>query len=356
VRPPKLFEPGSENGGRVEDFVGFLLLFRKEITNTVWTWIAVSLVKQDTDADVVRSTNYSTKGLSGFPDCWYCQPVREPLLPPEPIFVGSVGRLDFGRGSVFDRDAGDDTPLLLDRFNWASHSMARMGTVGSGKSYHTKLELVRAAVAYDDLQIVVVDPKREYGRIIRRLDGTLHTLDEDEITEDAFNDSVVGFQVSERGDSENVDRLTDIVRRIYQVTSQDRTRTLVVVDEARILLEDETGRRALNQFVLEGRDVNTAVTLVTQSAHHFTDHRQGRGILDNMPAKTLFRHENVTASMVDYFDLSEREEQSLYRLKTGKESDYSEALMQVSGRLDAKLRIDATPAEKALFSQQEGDQ
>jgi type IV secretory pathway VirB4 component len=260
------------------------------------------------------------------------------------------------RGVLYGVDDSDGTPILLNRFNWRSHSMARMGTVGSGKSFHTKLELIRASLAYDDLQIIVVDPKNEYGRIVKRLGGQVYTLDNDYINDNAFDRDVIGFQVAQRGNSGNTELLTSLVERIYSITSQNSRKTLLVVDEARILLEDEDGREVLNQIVLEGRDVNTAATLVTQSARHFTDHRKGVGILDNMPAKTLFRHENVTDSMIDYFDLSKHEEQSLYRLKTGEESDYSQALMQVSGTLDAKLEINATAAEKALLNANEVEQ
>lgn len=249
-------------------------------------------------------------------------------------------------GVIYGVDAGDSTPVLLDRWSWASHSMARMGMTGSGKSYAAKTELLRAVLSYDELQVHIVDPKQEYGEITRRLNGKVYTLGEDDLRYDAADISC--YQVGERG-VDNVAELADVVRDLYREVSQDQRRTLVIIDEARILMNDEDGRRFLNQFVLEGRDTNTALSLISQNASHFTFCREGQEILDNMPAKVFMRHERVPDSVVDYFDLSEQEKQNLFELKTGTDSEYSEALLKVSNRLDTKIRINATDDEDAVI-------
>jgi len=114
-------------------------------------------------------------------------------------------------------------------------------------------------------------------------------------------------------------------------------------------MNDETGRRLLNQFVLEGRDTKTAITLVTQNASHFTYCREGREILDNVPGKVFMRHDRVPESVVDYFDLSQREKQELFNLRTGTDTDCSDALLKVSSRLDTRIRIESTPVEHAII-------
>jgi len=259
---------------------------------------------------------------------------------------------DHTTGVIYGVDQADQTPVLLDRFTWSSHSMARMGMVGSGKSYAAKLELLRAALIYDDLQVIVVDPKQEYQHLVQTLGGTIQSLESD--ASYSFDQQVTGFTVPERGRRENVDLLTGVVEQIYQEVSQDERKTLVLIDEARILLNDEQGRQVLNQFVLEGRDTNTAITLITQNASHFTHSREGREILDNMPGKVFMRHDRVPDSVVDYFDLSQREQQGLFELKTGTDAEYSEALLRVAGRLNTQVRIEATPQEHAIIQAGEG--
>ena len=117
-------------------------------------------------------------------------------------------------------------------------------------------------------------------------------------------------------------------------------------------MNHEHGRDVLNQFVLEGRDTNTAITLVTQNASHFTHCREGQEILDNMPGKVFMRHDRVSDDVVDYFDLSQREKQELFELKTGTDADHSEALVKISGNLDTRVRVEATDAEHQLIEKQ----
>lgn len=265
-------------------------------------------------------------------------------------FPFNTETVEQNRGVIYGEETGGNTPVLLNRFSWSSHSMARMGTVGSGKSYATKLEIIRSRLAIDDLQLIIVDPKKEYGHLVRRLGGNIQIIDGNTDVDDlGFDDRVIGFQVRERGQEENVDVLADTVQRIYSATSQHSRKTLVVVDEARILLNDDRGLRVLNDFVLEARDKNTAVTVVTQNASHFTHSRQGREILDNMPAKAFMKHERVPDSVVDYFDLSREEKQQHLQLKTGDESPYSEAIFKVSNRIDSKLQIRSTRSEHAII-------
>ncbi|WP_159903622.1 VirB4 family type IV secretion system protein [Salinirussus salinus] len=251
-------------------------------------------------------------------------------------------------GVIYGVDTSDQAPILADRFQWSSHSMVRMGMVGSGKSYAAKIELLRSAVVYNDLQIIAVDPKQEYRHVIKALGGTVQYLDGN--SDYSFPEGHVCFQVENRGQEQNVHQLVELVREIYSYVSQDQRKTLVLIDEARILMNDEEGRQVLNQFVLEGRDTNTAVTLVTQNASHFTYCREGREILDNVPGKVFMRHDRVPDSVVDYFQMSERERQELYELKTGTDAEYSEAILKISGKLDTRTRIESTDIEHRIIN------
>lgn len=262
-------------------------------------------------------------------------------------FATAVTRND--SGIVFGESRDDGDPVLMDRFEWSSHSIARMGMVGSGKSYAAKVEVLRSWLAYDDLQIYIVDPKKEYSDLVANLGGRTYNLHEDSHQLGFKTADVISYEVDERGQEENVDDLVDILRQIYDFASRSTDKTLVLIDEARILLNDPEGRRVLNQFVLEARDTNTAITMVTQNASHFTYCREGREILDNVPGKVFMRHDRVPDSVVQYFQLSSREVQQLYKLKTGTDASYSEAVLKVSDRTDTTLRIESTAVEHAII-------
>ena len=250
-------------------------------------------------------------------------------------------------GIIYGEDQYDGTPILQDRFQWHAPHLARFGATGSGKTFHTKIELLRAILAYPDIQVIVIDPKNEYHNLIKALNGETYTVQDR--PEDLGKASC--FQVPSRGQSDNIPEIIDLIEHLYQVTSQNDRRTLVVADEAHNVSGVGRGREILTRWVREARDTSTAITLVSQSANDFTQYTEGRTLLDQLPGKLFFRHERVSQEMIDHFQLSEQEEIDLYDLKTGTDAPYSEAVMKVSGRLDAKIRVHATPAEHRLIEQ-----
>lgn len=280
------------------------------------------------------------------------------LMPSRSVAAGfpfGTAQTSYQSGVVYGMDAADGTPVLLDRFQWSSHSMAIMGVTGSGKSYLAKLEILRSYLAYPDVSIAVFDPKKEYSDIVEALGGVVTVQGPDQTHEvrdysgDAYRPRIASYEVPDRGQGENVAILVDLLRDVYQEVSSSEGRTLVFIDEARILLNDTAGRNLLNQFVLEARDTETAISMLSQNASHFTHSRQGREILDNVPGKILMQHDRVADSVRQYFQLSNEEVQQLYTVKTGTDCRYSEGLLKVSNRLDAKLRIQSTPQEHQVI-------
>lgn len=263
-------------------------------------------------------------------------------------------------GVVYGEHAAEGTPILLDRFQWEAPHVARMGQTGSGKSYATKLELLRAVLAYDDLAVYVIDPKGEYQSVLDALGGDTVPLstDAETLQTQVADGAMVGVAASERGGEEVAERLVTAVNAVYATCSQSDRKTLVVVDEAHNLLEDAAGRQALSRLVREARDTNTGVTLLSQNAEDFTHCRAGRAILDNTPCKIFQKHDRVGESVQAYFQLSDRECQEIVTLQTGTDAPCSEAVLKVAGRVDTKLVVRATTAEHRVIEsdRSEGDE
>jgi type IV secretory pathway VirB4 component len=127
--------------------------------------------------------------------------------------------------------------------------------------------------------------------------------------------------------------------------------TVVVIDEThRLMNHSPEAREALSIFVREARASNTAVTLLTQNASDFTDYKEGQDILDNTTAKIFHQHERVPTSVVQYFQLSNQEEQELYSLKTGGDTVTSEAIIKISNQLDTKITVRSTMPEHRIIT------
>ncbi|MFC7213054.1 helicase HerA domain-containing protein [Saliphagus sp. GCM10025334] len=250
-------------------------------------------------------------------------------------------------GVVYGTDQIEETPVLLDRFSWDSHSMAVMGTQGSGKTYWTQLELLRAACVYPDLRIVVIDPKLEYHDVIEALGGVTQIIQSGLVYD--FGEQFTCFQPEERGILDHDAVIVELLKQVYTAASRNQEKTIVVVDEAHRLLEQPTGRSLLNRFVLEARDIDTAVQMVSQSAGHFTKYEQGQDILDNVPARAFFRHEDVSKALRDYNVLSAEEQRRISTFPSAKNAGRSEALLHIPGQERIHLRVDSTQKEHRII-------
>lgn len=247
----------------------------------------------------------------------------------------------------------NQTPVILDRFSWDAGHITVMGKIGSGKTYWTKLMLLRSAKTYDNLKIYIIDPKkRDYSDIVESLDGETQLV-QDNLVESS-ND-VVRYTVEDPS-RDNTEALADTVRHVYRQASKTESKTLVVLDEAhRVITKGdsiyEDGLQAVSTLIRESRDRNVAATLVSQNADEFTRSNEGRNILRNTDCNLFFKQKNVSTKLTDFFQLSEKQTSELRKLRTGNKLPFSEALIQ--GPVNNRIKIDAQPQEHHIIEDTE---
>jgi hypothetical protein len=252
-------------------------------------------------------------------------------------------------GGVLFGTRKNGKPVLLNRFSWESGHTTIMGKIGSGKTYWTKLNLLRLYRALDDVQILVVDPKkRDYGPLIQALDGESVIVD---TGLGAVDNDVVRYTVDDPS-RDNSETLAETVRHVYQQAAKTDRKTLVVVDEVhRIITKGDSiyqnGLQAVSTLIRESRDRNVAATLVSQNADEFTRSNEGQNILRNTDCNLFFKQNSVDTKVSDFFQLSESTNVELRKLRTGTELRFSEAF--ITGPVTTRLRIDSTDAEHQLI-------
>ena len=238
-------------------------------------------------------------------------------------------------GVLFGIDQSTEAPVILDRFKWNAGHSVLAGVTGSGKSFHSKLLLLRSALIYDDLHINIVDPKPEYGGIEDFLEGYAS------VERYEFDGSV----------SEDEETLVEAVEEAYQDAQENTGKTIVVIDEAHRLLKREKGASVLSTLVREARSSNTAVHLITQTISDFYRTEDGEDILKNIPCKVLFAHEEADEQPSKAFNLSTVAETSLYNLAKGDQdsTDYSQAILSVSNQFESKIKVEASNVEASII-------
>lgn len=73
-------------------------------------------------------------------------------------------------GILLGRNATTGGLVFVDRFALENHNQVVLARSGAGKSYLAKLQILRAL--YSDVEVLVIDPENEYGRLARAVGGT----------------------------------------------------------------------------------------------------------------------------------------------------------------------------------------
>ena len=110
---------------------------------------------------------------------------NETLDSKTPMLGGAVGAMfPFVSGAFaepgieYGTYALNASPLILDRFKrQTGYCMMVIGRLGAGKSFATKLRLVRRAMFDEDTVVIMLDPMRGFAGVNEALDGERITVD-----------------------------------------------------------------------------------------------------------------------------------------------------------------------------------
>jgi hypothetical protein len=75
-----------------------------------------------------------------------------------------------GSGVFYGHNLSSGSLVIHDRFTAPNHNSVILATSGAGKSYLTKLELLRSL--YRGIEVIVIDPEDEYARLADAVGGT----------------------------------------------------------------------------------------------------------------------------------------------------------------------------------------
>lgn len=81
-------------------------------------------------------------------------------------------------GIDYGLHAGNNSPIIIDRFGEreTGYNQLTFGKIGSGKSFGTKLELLRSYISRDDVKIIMLDPLGGFDNVNTALDGEKITV------------------------------------------------------------------------------------------------------------------------------------------------------------------------------------
>lgn len=272
-----------------------------------------------------------------------------------PIFRDDSGT---SGGVVIGVDDFSERFVYYDPFAQTSYNSIVLGETGSGKSYFTKLLLMRALASGLAERVLVFDPLDEYSCGI--LGGNCITTS---VSEFAYSHAVNSGEFGDNhdlstakiliikarpGDSDNHELLQQMLRSLnILMTLNPSQRKIIAVDECHILLRNQRTSDILGSMVRHSRHYSTAIVNISQNVDDFLN-----GKIDNVAYNSnrvfIFRTRNLKDSHKKALKLEGFDFDPPERLIGGNTFGHSECLVS-DGNYCRKIRVYSSREEDELL-------
>lgn len=243
-----------------------------------------------------------------------------------------------------------EKPVFMDIFGGSSYNVLVFGETGSGKSFFSKVLLLRSIAMDTADEIIVVDPLNEYSQILDT-DTRVVALDGGSFSDPWKEGAVSGtrntiLEISSLLEGESQSTVRRVLESVYRrITSDPGKRRIVLLDEAHLFLYSNDILEILSRMVRHSRHYNTAVITVTQNMEDLSRSRTSSVISENSRTVIMFRSKSISQADIHRFGLDGFEDADTQELMGGKNSPYSECLILKDNRM-RKTRILSTEYEK----------
>lgn len=175
--------------------------------------------------------------------------------------------------------------------------------------------------------------------------GELGDLYDNPTTSDVdFNAPMIVFNIQRVPEAEKQASIYYLSNFIWQKVLSDRKKKVLIIDEAHLLLKDESSASFIENLVRRGRKYNLGVICISQDVDDFLEHPQGSVIAKNADtALILSQKKQSIPNLVKAFDLSDIERDYITRLTKG------QALF-IKGNIHSHIYVYPTEIEKSIFS------
>lgn len=255
-------------------------------------------------------------------------------------------------GVLIGVDDFTERTVYLDLFGMNSHNLLVIGETGSGKSYFTKLLVMRSETVYRDLEVTIFDPLDEYS--CSAMDGVCREISLEEFlagipvqgpekergahegNEHPVRDTTIIKPVAE-----DLEKGTPVVRMMEKLNAgmmgSTSAHRIIVLDECHILLRNRNSEAMLSSMVRHSRHYNTSIVSISQNTDDFLNQASGN-LAYNSNMIFVFRTRNLKENHRKTLKLDGFDYEEPARLMGGKRHPYSECIVS-DGTYCRKLRV-----------------
>ena len=260
-------------------------------------------------------------------------------------------------GGVFlGVDADSEKPVFADPFQGNSYNSVIVGETGSGKSFFSKLLLMRALITGTAKSALVIDPMGEYGADLCASSSSI--LEEEDIVakipnlavNSSFQDLTIVRQTPDilNRNSSILDEVINITDRFLR--SGNGSKKIILIDEAHSYFRFARTTGYLDTIYRSSRHFNTSVISISQNLEDFTGIPEGKSMLSNSSMNFIFRNKDRQRNAISFLTSRRFGELRTDLLPGGKRDPYSECYFYSDGML-RRIRIICTAREAGIIGQ-----
>lgn len=257
-------------------------------------------------------------------------------------------------GLLLGIDAESEKPVFADPFGGNSYNSVVVGETGSGKSFFSKLLLMRALLTGMAESVLVIDPMGEYGSGLFSQSSTV-IGEEDLISANGKIIDKASFSRLNiiRQSPDEMERRSDLLEATIDITNRflrsgNGARKIILIDEAHTYFKSARTTSYLDAIYRSSRHYNASVISISQNLEDFTGTSEGKSMLSNSSMNFIFRNKDRQRNGISFLTSSRFGEMRTDLLPGGKRDPYSECYFYRDGML-RRLRIICTTREAELI-------
>ncbi len=241
-----------------------------------------------------------------------------------------------------------EKPVFVDPFGKSSHNALIFGETGSGKSFFSKILLMRMLAANECQEMYILDPLDEYNCSLFGGECTVITREDFPSDYSLGNSNIRIFKAGSQVDEGNANFVKNTLSLIYErITKNPDQRKIILIDEAHLALGNRTTLEVVSRLVRHSRHYKTSVICVTQNVDDLSRSQLSSVVSENSSSVFLFRLRSLSNSDRNRFGLNRFSEVQAEDLMGGKHSPYSECYLLEDNTL-RKVRVLSTELENEL--------
>ena len=259
-------------------------------------------------------------------------------------------------GLLLGIDSESEKPVFADPFGGNSYNSVVVGETGSGKSFFSKLLLMRSLLTGMAESVLVIDPMGEYGSGLFPQSSAI-IAEEDLISTNGKIMDMSSFSRLNiiRQSPGEMERRSDLLEATIGITNRflrsgNGSRKLILIDEAHAYFESARTTSYLDSIYRSSRHYNASVISISQNLEDFTGTPEGKSMLSNSSMNFIFRNKDRQRNGISFLTSSRFGEMRTDLLPGGKRDPYSECYFYRDGML-RRVRIICTTREARLIGQ-----